>query len=65
MILAPGLHVQQACFQLHKSWYGLAKRFFWLYVAMLQMHSKCKCWDLNVECVVYEINVMVYFQPGE
>ena len=23
------------------------------------------CWDLNVELVVYEINVMVYFQPGE
>ena len=23
------------------------------------------CYDLNVECVVYEINVMVYFQPGE
>ena len=23
------------------------------------------CWDLNVEHVLYEINVMVYFQPGE
>ena len=23
------------------------------------------CEDLNVERVVYEINVMVYFQPGE
>ena len=23
------------------------------------------CSDLNVERVVYEINVMIYFQPGE
>ena len=23
------------------------------------------CLDLNVECLVYEINVMLYFKPGE